>query len=77
MAVYVTLNMFVFSPITRLNTDVVKVAIMCETEEEAIDVAQDACSIISYNNVRLRKCGTPHNRVIITSKEYWEKHSNK
>lgn len=49
-----------------------KVAVMCENMDDAREVGQDAYSIDGIKNVRIRKCGKPRNRLIMSYDNYWE-----
>lgn len=49
-----------------------KFAVKCENMDDARDVAQDAYSLDGIKNVRIRKCGEPRNREIMSYDNYWE-----
>ena len=40
--------------------------------DDAREVAQDAYSLNGIKNVRIRKCGEPRNREIMSYDNYWE-----
>lgn len=47
-------------------------AVKCENMDDAREVAQDAYSLDCIKNVRIRKCGKPRNRLIMSYDNYWE-----
>ena len=49
-----------------------KFAVKCENMDDAREVAQDAYSLDGIKNVRIRKCGKPRNRLIMSYDNYWE-----
>jgi hypothetical protein len=49
-----------------------KFAVKCENMDSAREVAQDAFSLHGVKNVRIRKCGKPRNREIMSYDNYWE-----
>lgn len=49
-----------------------KFAVKCENMDGAIEVAQDAFSLHGIKNVRIRKCGKPRNREIMSYDNYWK-----
>ena len=49
-----------------------KFAVKCEDMDKAREVAQDAYSLDCIKNVRIRKCGEPRNREIMSYDNYWE-----
>lgn len=49
-----------------------KFAVACKDMDDAREVGQDACSLDGIKNVRIRKCGKPRNRVIMSYDNYWE-----
>ena len=49
-----------------------KFAVKCENMDDAREVAQDANSLDGIKNIRLRKCGKPRNREIMSYDNYWE-----
>lgn len=49
-----------------------KFAVKCENMDDAREVAQDAYSLDGIKNVRIRKCGKPCNRLIMSYDNYWE-----
>ena len=49
-----------------------KFAVKCDDMEQAREVGQDAYSLVGIKNVRIRKCGKPLNRVIMSYDNYWE-----
>jgi hypothetical protein len=49
-----------------------KFAVKCESMEQAKEVAQDANSLDGIKNIRLRKCGKPRNREIMSYDNYLE-----
>lgn len=49
-----------------------KIAVECQTEDQAIEVAQDAYSLEGIKNIRLRKCGRPRKgRRFVPYDAYW------
>ena len=49
-----------------------KFAVKCDGIEQAREVGQDAYSLDGIKNVRIRKCGKPRNREIMSYDNYWE-----
>ena len=49
-----------------------KFAVKCKDMDDAREVAQDAFSLHGIKNVRIRKCGKPRNREIMSYDNYWE-----
>ena len=49
-----------------------KFAVKCDDMEQAREVGQDAYSLVGIKNVRIRKCGKPRNREIMSYDNYWE-----
>ena len=49
-----------------------KFAVKCENMDDAREVARDAYSLDGIKNVRIRKCGKPRNRLIMSYDNYWE-----
>ena len=49
-----------------------KFAVKCENMDDAREVAQDAYSLHGIKNVRIRKCGKPRNREIMSYDNYWK-----
>ena len=49
-----------------------KFAVECENMDGAIEVARDAFSLHGIKNVRIRKCGKPRNREIMSYDNYWK-----
>ena len=49
-----------------------KFAVKCDDMEQAREVGQDAYSLDGIKNVRIRKCGKPRNREIMSYDNYWE-----
>ena len=49
-----------------------KFAVKCDDMEQAIEVAQDANSLNGIKNIRLRKCGKPRGREVMSYDNYWE-----
>jgi len=49
-----------------------KFAVKCENMDDAIEVARDAFSLHGVKNVRIRKCGKPRNREIMSYDKYWK-----
>lgn len=49
-----------------------KIAVECSTIDKAYEVAQDACSISGVKYVRIRKCGKPKGREIISYYGYFD-----
>lgn len=49
-----------------------KFAVKCENMDGARKVARDAFSLHGIKNVRIRKCGKPRNREIMSYDNYWE-----
>lgn len=49
-----------------------KFAVKCENMDDAIKVARDAFSLHGVKNVRIRKCGKPRNREIMSYDNYWK-----
>lgn len=65
-------DLFVTFSISHLFQSDEKFAVRCKDMEQAEDVGQDACSLAAVKNVRLRKCGKPRNRNIMSYDNYWE-----
>ena len=49
-----------------------KFAVACKDMEQALEVAQDANSLDGIKNIRLRKCGKPKDREVMSYDNYWE-----
>lgn len=49
-----------------------KFAVKCDDMEQAREVAQDANSLNGIKNIRLRKCGKPRGREVMSYDNYWE-----
>lgn len=49
-----------------------KFAVRCESMEQAKEVAQYANSLDGIKNIRLRKCGKPKDRNVMSYDNYWE-----
>ena len=49
-----------------------KFAVRCESMEQAKEVSQDANSLDGIKNIRLRKCGKPKDRDVMSYDNYWE-----
>ena len=49
-----------------------KFAVRCKNMDDAREVGQDAYSLDGIKNVRIRKCGKPRNREIMSYDNYWE-----
>ena len=49
-----------------------KFAVACKGMEQAREVAQDAYSLDGIKNIRLRKCGKPRDREVMSYDNYWE-----
>ena len=49
-----------------------KFAVKCENMDDAREVALDAFSLHGIKNVRIRKCGKPRNRKIMSYDKYWK-----
>lgn len=61
--------------IPQLIREDTKIAVKCQTEGQAIEVAQDAYSLAGIKNIRLRKCGRPRKgRRIVAYEEYYKYH---
>ena len=63
---------FVTFSVSHLSQKDEKFAVRCDDMDKAREVAQDACSLGCIKNVRLRKCGKPRNREIMSYAIYWE-----
>ena len=46
-------------------------AVCCNGMEKAMEVAHDANSLIGVKNIRLRKCGKPSERIILSYDDYF------
>jgi hypothetical protein len=66
MEVYVTFS------VPHLFQSDEKFAVKCENMDKTREVAQDAYSLDGIKNVRIRKCGKPRNREIMSYDNYWE-----
>ena len=64
--VYVT-----FSAESTFGEDDNRFAVRCNDMEKAMDVAHDANSLVGVKNIRLRKCGKPSGRNILSYDEYF------
>jgi hypothetical protein len=49
-----------------------KFAIECHGMQQATEVGSDACSFDGITNVRLRTCGKPSKRTIMSYIDYWK-----
>ena len=65
-------KIYVTFTVPRLFQEDEKVAVRCESMEQAREVAQDANSLDGIKNIRLRKCGKPKDRDIMSYDNYWE-----
>lgn len=50
-----------------------KYAVECRSEDEAMEVALDANSLVSIKNIRFRRCGKPVGRRVMSYEEYFGK----
>ena len=65
-------KIYVTFTVPRLFQEDEKVAVRCESMEQAREVAQDANSLDGIKNIRLRKCGKPKDRDVMSYDNYWE-----
>lgn len=49
-----------------------KFAVRCDDMKQAREVGLCAYSLDGIKNVRIRKCGKPRNRMIMSYDDYWE-----
>ena len=49
-----------------------KFAVKCDDMEQAREVGQDAFSFDGIKNVRIRKCGKPRGREVLSYNNYWK-----
>ena len=49
-----------------------KFAVKCKNMDDAREVGQDAYSLDGIKNVRIRKCGRPRDREVMSYDNYWE-----
>ena len=48
-----------------------RIAVCCDDMEKAMDVAHDATSLVGVKNIRLRKCGKPSGRTMLSYDDYF------
>lgn len=65
-------NVFVTFSVPHLFQADEKFVVSCENMDDAREVGQDANSLDGIKNVRIRKCGKPRNRLIMSYDDYWE-----
>ena len=63
--VYITFSVpYLFAP-------TFKIAVECENENQAREVASDVYSYDGTKYIRMRKCGKPRGREIVSYKDWW------
>lgn len=65
-------TIYVTFAVPHLYQDDEKFAVRCENMTQANKVAQDANSLDGIKNIRLRKCGKPRGREVMSYDNYWE-----
>ena len=65
-------DVFVTFSVPHLFQSDEKFAVRCKDMDDAREVGQDAYSLDGIKNVRIRKCGKPCNRLIMSYDNYWE-----
>ena len=65
-------DVFVTFSVSHLSQTDEKFAVRCKNMDDAREVGQDACSLNRIKNVRIRKCGKPRDREIMSYDNYWE-----
>lgn len=65
-------TIYVTFTVPRLFQEDEKLAVSCKDMAQALEVAQDANSLDGIKNIRLRKCGKPKDRDIMSYDNYWE-----
>ena len=65
-------TIYVTFAVPRLFQEDDKFAVRCESMGQAIDVARDANSLVGIKNIRLRKCGKPRGREVMSYDNYWK-----
>lgn len=65
-------DVFVTFSVPHLFQSDEKFAVRCKDMDDAREVGQDAYSLDGIKNVRIRKCGKPRNREVMSYDNYWE-----
>lgn len=65
-------DLFITFSVPHLFQSDEKFAVRCKNMDDATEVGSDACSLVSVKNVRLRKCGEPKDRRIISRDDYFD-----
>ena len=65
-------NLFITFSVPHLFQSDEKFAVRCKNMNEATEVGSDVYSFDGVKNVRLRKCGEPRNRIIMSYNDYWK-----
>lgn len=65
-------DVYVTFTVSHLYYDDEKFAVRCENMDDAREVGQDAYSLDGVKNVRIRKCGRPRDREVMSYDNYWE-----
>ena len=65
-------DVFVTFSVPHLFQSDEKFAVRCKNMDAAREVMRDAYSLDGIKNVRIRKCGKPRNRLIMSYDNYWE-----
>lgn len=65
-------DLFITFSVPHLFQSDEKFAVRCKDMDDAREVGQDACSLVGIKNVRLRKCGKPGNRTILSYGDYFD-----
>ena len=65
-------DVYVTFTVSHLYYDDEKFAVKCENMDAAREVGQDAYSLDGVKNVRIRKCGRPCDREVMSYDNYWE-----
>ena len=64
-------DLFITFFVRRLFKQNEKFAVKCNDMEQTREVAYDANSLVGIANIRLRKCGEPKDRIILSYNDYW------
>ena len=63
--IYITFNVPMFFAPTK------RIAVECDNEDQAREVGQDVYAYDGTKYIRMRKCGKPRNREIVSYEDWW------
>lgn len=65
-------DVYVTFSVSHLFYEDEKFAVKCKNMDDAREVGQDAYSLDGIKNVRIRKCGKPRDREVMSYDNYWK-----